>query len=346
MKILLIGGTGFIGSHVTRILAEQGHRVTVYHRNRPNLPLPDSVEHLIGERNQIAQHEPDFRRLAPDVVIDFILSSGAQARAVMDLFRGIADRIVALSSGDVYRAAGILHGFESGPLQPMPLTEDSDLRTKQKVYGPDLLARLRQVFPWLDDQYDKIPVEQAVLSDPELPGTVLRLPMIYGPGDPLHRLFPYLKRMDDNRPAILLQEDVADWRGPRGYVENVAAAIVLAAVSHQAAGRVYNIAESRAWSEEEWVQKIAENFGWTGHIVRVPKASVPPHLRVPHRNEQHWEMSSRRIRDELRFSEPVPGEVALAHTIEWERTHPPDVVPQQFDYNAEDEALATLTGRA
>jgi nucleoside-diphosphate-sugar epimerase len=42
-----------------------------------------------------------------------------------------------------------------------------------------------------------------------LPGTVLRLPTVYGPGDYQHRLFEYLKRMDDGRPAILLGEGVA-----------------------------------------------------------------------------------------------------------------------------------------
>jgi nucleoside-diphosphate-sugar epimerase len=342
MKILLIGGTGFIGSRLTHILAEQGHRITIYHGNRSHPPLPDSVEHVLGERSQISQHEQELRRFAPEVVIDCTLSNGNQARAVMNLFSGAAARIVALSSADVYRAAGILHGFESGPLQPTPLTEDSDLRTKQNVYGPELLTGLRQVFPWLDEGYDKIPVEQAVLGDPELPGTVLRLPMVYGPGDPLHRLFPYLKRMDDNRPAILLQEDVAAWRGPRGYVENVAAAVALATVSRQRAGRIYNIAEPCAWSEEEWVKKIAENVRWTGRIVKFPKELMPTHLQVPYRNEQHWEISSRRIRDELGFSEPVPEPIALARTIEWERSHPPDLVGQQFDYVAEDEALATL----
>jgi nucleoside-diphosphate-sugar epimerase len=243
----------------------------VYHRNRSQLPLPDSVEHVLGERSQISQHEQELRRFVPEVVVDCILSNGAQAREVMNLFRGVAGRMVALSSADVYRAAGLLHRFESGPLQPTPLTEGSDLRTKQNVYGPELLARLRQVFCWLDEGYDKIPVEQAILSDPELPGTVLRLPMVYGPGDPLHRLFPYLKRMDDNRPAILLQEDVAAWRGPRGHVENVAAAIALTTVSRQAAGRIYNIAEPRAWSEEEWATKLAQNVGWTGRIVKFPK---------------------------------------------------------------------------
>ncbi len=340
MRYLLIGGTGFIGPHVARALVEQGHRVLVYHRGKSGHSLPESVEHILGERSGLGNHAQEFGRRAPDVVVDFILSSGTQAGTLMQLFRGMASRVVAISSADVYRAAGITHGFESGPLQPVPLTEESDLRTKRNVYGPEILERLRDVFPWFDAEYDKIPVEHAVLNDPDLPGTVLRLPMVYGPGDPLHRLFPYIKRMDDRRPAILLQEDTARWRAPRGYVENVAAAIALAAVSDRAAGRIYNVAEPHAWSEKEWVEKIAGNVGWTGHVVELPKELIPEHLRVPYNCEQHWDVSSRRIRDELGFREPVDEGSCLARTISWERANPPAIDARQFNYLAEDEALA------
>jgi nucleoside-diphosphate-sugar epimerase len=92
--------------------------------------------------------------------------------------------------------------------------------------------------------YDKIPVERAVLANTRQPGTVVRLPMVYGPGDPLHRFFPTLKRMLDGRERILFAEDVAEWRSPRGYAENVAGAIALAASSEQAVGNVY------LWSHE------------------------------------------------------------------------------------------------
>ncbi len=93
------------------------------------------------------------------------------------------------------------------------------------------------------DDYEKILVEQVVMADPDLPGTILRLPMVYGPRDFRHRLFPYLQRIDDNRPAIVLAESIAQWRGPYGYVENVAEAIALAVTDERAANRIYNIAE-------------------------------------------------------------------------------------------------------
>jgi nucleoside-diphosphate-sugar epimerase len=97
---------------------------------------------------------------------------------------------------------------------------------------------MQSIFSWVDEHYDKIAVEEAILNSAEISGTVLRLPMVYGPGDPLHRFFPLLKRFDDGRSSILFADDLAAWRGPRGYVENIAHAIALAATSKQAAGRV------------------------------------------------------------------------------------------------------------
>ncbi|MBV8867450.1 MAG: NAD-dependent epimerase/dehydratase family protein, partial [Acidobacteriaceae bacterium] len=209
MKILLIGASGFIGAYLVRRLARDGHELAVFHRGKATVSFPGSVQHIFGDRNALSEHRETFRKFSPDVAIDLILSNRRQARTLMSTFRGLARRALALSSADVYRACGISHGFESGPLEPVPLTEDSNLRTKRNTYGPEVLAQLRSVFSWLDEEYDKIPVEETVMNDRELPGTVLRLPMVYGPGDRLHRLFPHLKRMDDQRPAILLQEDVA-----------------------------------------------------------------------------------------------------------------------------------------
>lgn len=66
-----------------------------------------------------------------------------------------------------------------------------------RTYSAAQIKMLQQSFGWLDEEYDKIPVERVILSDPILSGTILRLPMVYGPSDPLHRFFPLVKRMDD-----------------------------------------------------------------------------------------------------------------------------------------------------
>jgi len=294
---------------------------------------------MIGDRNRLPELAAELRALAPDVVIDLILSSGRQARDLMNVFRGVAARVVALSSCDVYRACGVLHGSEPGPLEPLPLAEHSALRTISQTYSPDRVRMLQRVFGWLDDEYDKIPVEREILGDAELPGTVLRLPMVYGPGDRLHRWFPIVKRMDDRRPAIVFEDRHARWHSPRGYVENVAAAIVLAATSARAAGRVYNVAGAENLSELEWARRIAAVTAWRGEFVVLPADRTPAHLRPGGNLDQHWVVDTTRIRDELGYAEPVAEHEAIRRAVEWERANPPAIDSGAFDYAAEDEAV-------
>lgn len=341
----MIGGSGFIGPFVINALVQQGHDVTVFHRGEAKTPLPESVRRLHGDRNHLAAHRAEFQQWAPDIVLDFILSDDRQAQALMGTFRGLASRVIAISSQDVYLAYGVLLGREPGPPQPTPLTEESELRRQLHPYSVEHLRLAQAAFSWITEDYDKIPVERTVLGDPALPGTVLRLPMVYGPGDPLHRFFPTLKRMDDNRPAILLEEGYARLHPPRGYVEDVADAIALATVSDRSAGRIYNVASDQQFSELEWAQRIGQ-VAVKGSVVALPKEQTPAHLITPLNTEQDWLVSSARIRQELGYAEAVPSDVAIARTIEWERANPPaQVDPAQFDYAAEDAALEQFRWR-
>jgi nucleoside-diphosphate-sugar epimerase len=224
----------------------------------------------------------------------------------------------------------------------VPLTENSALRGKLQTYPAEQTKMLQKIFGWLDSDYDKIPVENAVLSDPELPGTVLRLPMIYGPGDRLCRFHPVLKRVADGRRVMLFEEGWAQWRAPRGYVENVAAALALAAVSEQASGRTYNVAEKPAFSELDWARKIAAAAGWDGEFIILAKERMPAHLVPPGNSEQHWEADSTRIREELGYAEPVSIEEGIRRTVDWGRSQGAgEFNPYKFDYAAEDAAAVT-----
>lgn len=277
------------------------------------------------------------------MVVDVVLSSGTQARELMDVFRGHARRIVAVSSMDVYRACGVTHRLEEGPPEPLPLREDtSALRTKLQTYPPAQVQMLQRIFGWLDGEYDKIPVERAILGDRELPGTVLRLPMVYGPGDPLHRFQPIVKRIADGRRTIVFSANVAGWRGTKGYVENVGIAIAGAAESDRAAGRIYNVGEADTLTELEWAAQVARVMAWNGEFKVLPDDRVPAHLRSPGNAAQHWVADTTRIREELGVRATVSHQEAIRRTVEWERTHPPaGFSPHAFDYAAEDEASAT-----
>lgn len=335
MRVLVVGGTNFIGPPLVRRLVDLGHEVAVFHRGRTQADLPSGVEHVVGDRHDLGMHADEFRRFGPEVVVDMIAFTEADALGLVETFRGLARRSVVVSSADVYRAYGRFIGIEEGPVESTPLTEESPLRESLFPYRKQAQGPGDFFFT-----YDKIPVERVVSSEPELPATVLRLPMVHGPGDPYRRFTAYLKRMDDGRPAIVLDEAMAGWKCPRGYVEDVAAAIALAVVSRRAAGRVYNVAEPASFTEADWVRRIGDVVGWRGRIVTASAGRIP----LPYRMQQDVVMNSGRIRRELGYAEPVPPGEAMERTIAWERANPPTTIQGLglLDYEAEDQLLAEI----
>jgi nucleoside-diphosphate-sugar epimerase len=341
MRTLVIGGTGFSGPHVVRRLMNMGHEIVLFHRGRTEADLPGGVQHILGDREQLADHADEFLRFAPQVVLDMMSGTEQQARGVMAVFTGVAQRAIAISSQDVYRAYGKIIDIEPGPIEPIPLTEESPLREKHYPYREQVDPTHRLY------HYEKMLVEQAFMSNPELPGTIVRYPMVYGPRDRQHRLFEYLRRMDDGRPAIVLGQGMADWRWTKGYVENVAAAVALAVTDERATGQIYNVGEEQTLTEAEWVTAIGVAAGWRGKVVIVPEDRVPGHLEPGINTAQHLVVDTTRVREELGYREVVARDEALRRTVAWERAHPPqEVDPKVFNYAAEDALLAEMEGMA
>lgn len=339
MRVLVIGGTGFIGPYVVRRLHAAGHDVAIYHRGHAEAELPAEVRHLHGERAELPARRHDLSAFAPEVALDMYTMTEADARLAHQALRGVASQLVTITSQDVYRAYGRLIGTEPGPPDTVPLAEDAPLRERLYPYRGEIARGEDDPQHWMDD-YDKLAAERVVMGDPVLPGTVLRLPMVYGPGDPQHRLHEYLKRMDDGRRAILLSERAAGWRWTRGYVENVADAIVLAVTDARAAGRIYNVGEPEALSLAGWVRAIGQATGWSGEIHTLPDERLPAHLRADLDFAQDLVADASRIRSELSYTEAIPRDEALRRTVAWERANPPAAVDAtRFDYAAEDMAL-------
>ena len=338
MRILVIGGTGFIGRHVMRRLVETGHAVTVFHRGQTVAHLLSDINHISGDRRDLRNFKSQFKRFSPDVTLDMICYTEQEAKNLIATLDGTSDRLVVASSMDVYRNYGRLLGLEAGPPDPCPLTEDSPLRESE--YPHRAIAKSPRDFA---QYYEKRHVERVVASAPNPRATILRLPAVYGPGDKYHRMFEHLKRMDDGREKILLEESRARWRWTRGYVENVADAIALAVIEGRAAGRVYNIGERDALCEADWVRSIGRAADWNGDIVAMPKVMLPDHLAAPYDFEYHLDCDTSKIRTELGYTERVTPDEGMKETVAWERAYPPEQVdPALFNYEAEDDALAML----
>jgi nucleoside-diphosphate-sugar epimerase len=272
-RVLVIGGTRFIGFHTVRALVTAGWEVALFHRGDTEPDGLPRVQHLHGDRRDLLSFVEAFDRFGPEVVLDMVPIVRADAVDAVLAFNGLAGRVVAISSQDVYLAYDILRDRELRPPVPQPMSEQAPLREQFFPYR-DLFPPDSRMY-----DYDKIPIEQTYLAEPDLPGTILRLPAVYGPNDYQHRLFPYLRRMVDGRRSIILDQQGAQWRWSRTFVDNAAEAIALTVMDDRAIGRVYNVAEPVAATEAEWVRAIGAAYGWSGEVVTLATEHVPEHLR-------------------------------------------------------------------
>jgi len=287
MNILVIGGTRFIGAHVVWQLANAGHAVTVYHRGEHESQLPAGVRHVRRPEAAmpVSSFPAELLTPAPDVVVHMIAMGEADARAAVEFFAGRTERMVWISSGDVYLAYGRFTGVEPGPVVPGLLNENSPLRTILHPYRdpnkpPGDFVNI----------YEKILIERIALSRPALPAMVLRLPKVYGPGENADLATVYAFR---NHPQ---------WLWTHGYVENVARAIVLAALSPAATGRIYNVGE-------EHTPTIAER------LAKLPPSSVPDNTDPKLNFQQDIAYDTSRIRKELGYAELVQEDEAMKATV-------------------------------
>jgi nucleoside-diphosphate-sugar epimerase len=168
LRVVVLGGTRFIGRAIVEDLAAAGHDLLVVHRGHlePDGMLP--VTHLHCDRSDLTAHRNSLARFRPEAAIDCRALTRADAEiAIAALPAGI--RLVVISSMDVYRAFGaVLDGRET---DPVPLDEEAPVRLERYPY--------RDKSPDRHD-YDKLDVEDVYLAGG---ATSLRLPMVYGPRD-------------------------------------------------------------------------------------------------------------------------------------------------------------------
>lgn len=103
LRILILGGTSFLGPHQVRYALERGHTVTIFNRGRtrPSLfpELFDRVEHLEGDRNEDLDA---LRGRTWDAVIDNSGQNVAWARESADLLASAARHYLFVSSTGVF----------------------------------------------------------------------------------------------------------------------------------------------------------------------------------------------------------------------------------------------------
>ncbi|MCU0480222.1 MAG: NAD-dependent epimerase/dehydratase family protein [Anaerolineae bacterium] len=322
MRILVIGGTQFIGLALVNQLYQMGHEVAVFHRGQSNHTLPDGVITILGDMNHLTDYRAEFAKFAPDVVLHNMVLTENQANQLVDTCKGLVKRVVMTSSMDVYQDFGRVLGLEDSPIQTDILTEESPLRTgrypRRSMAGDDT----NHIFY----NYDKIPCEEIILNTPDIQGTVLRLPMVFGERDKQRRLYTWVHLMKKGSHMIFMDETQAMWRSTYGYVENVAQAMALTCVDERASGQIYNIADG-IFDTLGMAYKVKAVMKWDGRFA--VKLGLPEALRfgaVP----QSLQVSSEKIERHLGFVRKISFDEGIARTVAWDLANPLDPLPESL----------------
>jgi 2'-hydroxyisoflavone reductase len=166
LRILILGGTGFIGPRQVDYAVRRGHQVTIFTRGRRHADLPDSVEHLIGDRE--GQLDA-LRGRTWDVVIDNSATNPAWVRQTAELLRESVGRYLFVSSTGVYLPY-TRHGIDE--TVPPRLVDDPETG-RADSFGVQKALSERVVLDTFGDR-----------------GLIVRPHYIVGPGDTTDR-FPY-----------------------------------------------------------------------------------------------------------------------------------------------------------
>src|SRR5689334_10003967 len=128
MRILIMGGTAFVGRHIAQAAIDGGHEVTLFHRGRTNAELFPQATHLTGDRNgDLAL----LRDGSWDATIDVSAYIPRQVRSLAEALDGRGGHYLFISSASVYQTP-VARGFsEDAPLAELadPDTEEITLET-------------------------------------------------------------------------------------------------------------------------------------------------------------------------------------------------------------------------
>ena len=251
MKVLVIGGTLFIGRSLVSELLKAGHDVTVMHR-KPEHDLGRKVGNIVCDRNDPKAAKTALGGARFEVVYDNVYDweRGTTAAHVEATVRAAGDhlhRYVFTSSVAAY-GDGLNH-YEGDALAP---DDHPDSYIRNKAMSERTLFRLHQRYG--------------------TPVVTLRPPFIYGPGNPFYREAFFWDRMREHRPIIIpgdgrrLMQFV--------YVRDLVRACLRVIEEPAAVGHAFNVANARPVTQVEAVQAMADAASKRVEMVRVPRERI------------------------------------------------------------------------
>jgi UDP-glucose 4-epimerase len=273
MRILIFGGTGFVGLNIAAALLARGHAVTLF--DRAGLPpaaersFADFADRLTTTHGDITDTRmvEDIIAVGCDaIILGAAITAGAEREAaepetilrvnllaqtpvLIAALRHRVGRIINLSSGAAYGT----NAFSSTPLDEETACDPVSLYAITKFASEKVAARLAALW-----QCDIINVRLSAVFGPWERATGVR--------DTLSPQAQILAAMLQGQQALLPRPGVRDWI----YATDVAAAVTLLIEAARPKHRLYNISTGVEWSALQWGEALAALH--SGFICRLAEA--------------------------------------------------------------------------
>lgn len=242
-KVLIMGGTRFIGPYVTRMLVDEGHDVTLFTRGKSEITprIPDdvddakyeefksSVSHIAGDRKNADDVKSKLSGQGFEIVFDINGREATEAEMLLDAVGDTLEQYIYCSSAGVYLKSDEMPHYEKDPGDPKS-------RHKGKLDTEDLLMNKGVNF------------------------TSLRPVYIYGPlnYNPVEEWF--FHRLAAGRPIPIPDSGMQVTQ--LGHVKDLAEAFVKCIGNEKAARQIYNISGERFVSFDGIARACAEAGGF------------------------------------------------------------------------------------
>jgi UDP-glucose 4-epimerase len=299
MKILIFGGTGFVGLNIAEALLARGHAVTLFDR----AGLPPAAQRAFdrhGDRLKMVQGDVLNRAAVEEVIVagfDAIIMGAAitasaerdaadpetilnvnllaQTPILVAARRSGVRRVINLSSAGAYGATAFRHALLDEDLACDPMS----LYAITKYASEKVAARLAALW-----KFDIISVRLSGVFGPWERATGVR--------DTLSPQMQILAALRERTNAVLPRPGVKDWI----YAPDVAEAVALLIEAAKPKHSLYNISTGTEWSALQWGQELAALN--PGFICRLAESDEAPTIDL-HSDSDRAPLSVARLEQEF-----------------------------------------------
>lgn len=312
MKILIIGGTRFLGKYLTEALVKSNQEVTLINRGtaRNTFPFFEDVEWLVCDRHNVEKFKSIFKNRNFDVVIDLCAYLPEEVELIVQVFQDRIAKYILCST----MAVAQIQEFDERLRLPI-----RNLRLFP-VGLPNSYAQNKSLIEeYLVEQFDKN----------GFPFVSLRPTEINGPGEV--REWYYLERIKNGRAKLIIPGQGQNLVQPI-YIDDVIQAFLLTIMKDTAIGECYNLAGDEVISLNDYIRIMAEQAGSKVSIVNIPyeifKTLVNTKYFFPYCYKYSFIIDISKIKSELGFQPEVGIKDGVQKTLaQWKESYTRRVSP-------------------